>query len=138
MNNNEIEKLRERSFSAIQEYDYERAIFYRNKIIEQNKADLGDYFFVGQWSVELNDYKSAVEVLTQCIDFGKENSRSWYDSSAYLLRAYTLVKLKKSCDAMLDMEYIEENFKDCSITWLTNHPVINLDYLKDLLLGEIK
>jgi tetratricopeptide (TPR) repeat protein len=133
MNNNEIEKLRELSFSAIQEYDYEKAISYRNEIIEQESADLGDYFFIGQWSVEINDYKSASEVLTQCINFGKENSRSWYDSSAYLLRAYALVKLNKLSDAMLDMEYIEENFKDCSITWLTNHPVIDLDYLKGLL-----
>ncbi|HBV9912376.1 TPA: hypothetical protein MEA72_004528 [Klebsiella aerogenes] len=90
--------LRLQSFEAKKYGDYKRAIFFRYQILEQGMGELDDFYFLGQWSVEVNEYEFAEKILTQCIEWGKNGGNGWYDSCAYLLRAYAFIK----CNRMQD------------------------------------
>lgn len=134
MNDDNIEKLRTLSFQYKLEGDYKKAVDCRNQIIELERAELGDYYFIGEWYIDSKQYQLAEEILTQCIELGKEQKDSYYESASYLLRAYAYIKLNNYKKAYLDINYLENNFEDSSITWLTNHPAITIPFLKDLLL----
>ncbi|ENT2948177.1 hypothetical protein ACFFOE_000142 [Klebsiella aerogenes] len=127
--NNTTEKLRSQSIIALKENDYKHAIFLRKQVIDEGDANIGDYSMIGEWSLELNLYEQAVDMFTLCILLGKKKKNSWFEDSAYLLRAYAYLKLNMQEQFTDDLQHIEKNYNNASVTWLKNHPVINLSYL---------
>ncbi|EHC9350573.1 hypothetical protein JZM76_004461, partial [Salmonella enterica] len=89
------EDLRNKYYESIAQGDIEGALALRYQIILNGNANLGDYYSVGEKYFELSEFESAVEILTQCINMGIAERNFWYQDSAYILRAYSFIKLRK-------------------------------------------
>lgn len=83
-----------------------------------NPSSEDDYYFIGQYLFEFEEYLSAIKMLTCCIDIGYKNNSTWYRSMAYLLRAYGFAKTGNYSKAKNDMAYIDDKTR---ISWLF-HP----------------
>lgn len=80
--------------------------------------DEDDFYFIGQYFFEFEDYFPSIDMLTCCIDLGYKNNSTWYRSMAYLLRAYGFAKMGKYNEAVKDIDYIDD---DIRVPWLF-HP----------------
>lgn len=122
--------LRKKSYAALSHRDLYEAIECRREIINRGEGKLGDYYLVGEWSVELKNYELAIEMLTYCIEKGYEQNSQWYENSAYILRAYSFIQLDNYQEARKDVEnsYVSE-----TISWLEGHPDLDKHFLLKLL-----
>ncbi|HDN7459867.1 TPA: hypothetical protein P2B70_004658 [Salmonella enterica subsp. enterica serovar Eastbourne] len=124
------EDLRNKYYESIAQGDIEGALALRYQIILNGNANLGDYYSVGEKYFELSEFESAVEMLTQCINMGIAERNFWYQDSAYILRAYSFIKLRKINEAIADITKIG---KDKSITWISGYGEINKEALLEII-----
>lgn len=127
-------RLRELYFDAFEKRELKEAIEFRKQIIERGNGNLDDYFTVGECLFEIGEYAQCVDMLTHCINMGLEQNDSWYQSAAYTLRAYGLIKVGKYNEAMFDISNIQNNE---GVFWLRNHPEIDKKLLEKFLKSEV-
>ena len=80
------------------------------------------FFFAGQYSLENQDYSSAIVHLTLCIDSCLKTGDQWYLDSAYLLRAYGAAKVGNEGLAENDLKFIGNNH---AMGWVEATPCVS-------------
>lgn len=101
-------------------------------IVPVGEEALDDYYFMGQGFFELEEYHLAIDMLTQCIDIGKHKGISWYQDTAYLLRAYAFIEKGKYKEAKEDIDFVAD---DTRIAWLYRHPETEIN--KSLVIQKL-
>ncbi|TGB85802.1 hypothetical protein FEK47_24915 [Escherichia sp. E3659] len=117
--NDKNKELRERYHDAWEAGNIRESIGFLQEIIDNGEGDLSDYYSIGERYFECEEYENAIGILTICLQKGRELSNTWFQSCAYLLRAYALITLNKTDEARNDIQHIPD---DTSVTWLYKHP----------------
>jgi tetratricopeptide (TPR) repeat protein len=124
------ENLRDKYYELMAQRDIEGALALRCQIILSGNADRGDYYSIGENYFELGEFENAVKAFTQCINLGVKENNFWFQNCAYILRAYSLIKLKKISEAKEDIFKIDEDEK---VTWINGYSEINKKKLLELI-----
>ena len=80
------------------------------------------HYFAGQCLLELGQFEAAIFYLDRCIELIGQSGDTWYQSSAFALRAYCAAKTGRLDLARRDLEYLDD---DEPMSWIDVDPVVS-------------
>jgi tetratricopeptide (TPR) repeat protein len=87
-------------------------------------------FFLGQYLVELAQFRQAKNYLTRCIEASKQIDDEWYLDSAHLLHAYAAAKIGDKQSASQSLSLIAD---DEAMDWIDIVPPVSTRSVKEML-----
>ena len=114
------EILRTRSHIYAHMESLQDALNDRRTIIGSGKAEIKDYYFASQFSIELQLYQEAISLLRAALGLGEANDDSRYEQAARFLLAFSCLKVGRYDEAKSECAHIEDNYE----MWIEGHGLI--------------
>jgi tetratricopeptide (TPR) repeat protein len=128
-------KLRDPEFAKYQpNFDVHKSILLRSNGQGERAVELlcdtakhfpdvvNVHYFAGECLLELGQFEAAIQHLNQCIELVIRSGDTWFQDSAYLLRAYSAAKTGGLDLARDDLEHVHD---DEAMFWINADPVVS-------------
>ncbi len=102
--------LRKRAHIYALKADFRQAMDEMSSVIQNDRAEPGDYFFRGWWNLEDDNTVDAIEDLTKAIELGEQLSDDYFTENAHFFRAVASLRLGRYPDALADCEHVRDDF----------------------------